>query len=389
MFRYEPYLPKDRQRFVKIISSAYVVPQETVCHALDSFPQPDIRTLYDQDQLIGALGIIPTAQYFAGQKVSMTGVCSVAIAPEFRGKGAAFYLMRSLLDELSQQNVAISTLYPALPHLYRKFGYQFAGGNYKWQIATEQIQFPQQLVNHQIDIREISCDRELLESLYAQQAKLYSGHIKRTDWLWSQLLKSVNELAIYLIEDSHKIHGYIICEYKTDGNQKLVAIRDWVLLSQEAIFKFWQFLSYQRSQIQLVEWCSGSTDMLSLSLDYPSARQKQSSLWAVRLIDLARAWQQRGYPQGINTELHWQVTDPLLPQNNGNFLLTIADGKGTVSRGGQGNLKIAIDHLAPLFTGFGGAAYLAQLGLLEGDAHHIAIADAVFGSSPPWMLDFF
>ncbi len=389
MFRYELYYPADREKFIKIIANSYVVPSETVSIALNSFPQQDIRTLYYQDQLIGVLGTLPTVQYFAGQKVSMTGVCSLAIAPEFRGKGAASYLMRALLSELSEQNVSISTLYPALPHLYRKFGYQFAGGNYKWQIATEQIQFSAKLAINQVVIREINPDLELLESLYTQQSKLYSGHIKRNDWFWSQLLISSHELAVYLIEDSHKIHGYFICEYKTEGNHKLIAIRDWVLLSQEATLKFWQFLSYQRSQIQLVEWRSASSDLLHLHLDYPTAQLKHSTLWAVRLVDLVTAWQQRGYPQGISTELHWQITDPLLPQNNGSFVLTIANGKGTVTRGGQGNLKIAIDHLPPLFTGFCGAAYLAQLGLLEGDAHSVAIADAVFSSSPPWMQDFF
>jgi predicted acetyltransferase len=389
MFRYELYQPADRERFIKIIANSYVVPSDTVSIALNSFHQPDIRTLYYQDQLIGVLGTLPTAQYFAGQKVDMTGVCSLAIAPEFRGKGGASYLMRSLLNELSQNNVAISTLYPALPQLYRKFGYAFAGGNYTWQIATQQIQFSPKLANNQLAIREISPDLELLESLHAQQAKIHSGHIDRNAWFWSQLLSSSHELAIYLIAGSDQVHGYFICEYKTEGNQKIIAIRDWVLLSQEAMFKFWQFLSYQRSQIQLVEWRSASTDLLHLHLDYPAAQLKHSTLWAVRLVNLVTAWQQRGYPQGISTELHWQVTDPLITGNNGNFVLTIADGTGTAKRGGQGRLKIAISDLAGLFTGFVSAKHLAQLGLLQGDAHAVAIAEAVFSVNPPWMQDFF
>jgi len=389
MFRYEPYLPQDRERFVKIIASAYVIPQESVCHALDSFQQSDIRTLYHRDLLIGALGMLPAGQYFAGQSVSMTGVSSVAIAPEFRGKGAASHLMRSLLTELSNQKVAISTLYPALPRLYRQFGYQFAGGNYTWQMPTAQIQFKQKLTNPQINIREISPDLELLESLYTRQAKLNSGYIVRNAWFWLQLLSSPNELAIYLIEENETLHGYFICEYKTEGQQKLVSIRDWVLLSAEAVYQFWQFLAHQRSQIPLVEWRSASTDLLSLGLDYPTATLKQSTLWAVRLIDLAEAWQQRGYPQGITAELHWQVSDPLIPQNSGNFVLSVAEGKATVSKGGQGNLKIAIDALASLFTGFVSAAYLAQMGLLEGDHQSLAIANSLFMAHPPWMLDFF
>jgi Predicted acetyltransferase involved in intracellular survival and related acetyltransferases len=297
MFRYELYQPADRERFIKIIANSYVVPSDTVSIALNSFHQPDIRTLYYQDQLIGVLGTLPTAQYFAGQKVDMTGVCSLAIAPEFRGKGGASYLMRSLLNELSQNNVAISTLYPALPQLYRKFGYAFAGGNYTWQIATQQIQFSPKLANNQLAIREISPDLELLESLHAQQAKIHSGHIDRNAWFWSQLLSSSHELAIYLIAGSDQVHGYFICEYKTEGNQKIIAIRDWVLLSQEAMFKFWQFLSYQRSQIQLVEWRSASTDLLHLHLDYPAAQLKHSTLWAVRLVNLVTAWQQRAIPK--------------------------------------------------------------------------------------------
>jgi len=109
----------------------------------------------------------------------------------------------------------------------------------------------------------------------------------------------------------------------------------------------------------------------------------------VRLVDVVSAFGQRGYPLGIETEIHLRVEDRLLPKNSGCFVISVANGRGNVRHGGKGRLKLDVRGLAPLFTGHLPPAMLVCLGLLEGSESDLKNAAAVFAGSAPWMWDAF
>jgi predicted acetyltransferase len=52
-------------------------------------------------------------------------------------------------------------------------------------------------------------------------------------------------------------------------------------------------------------------------------------------------------------------------------------------------LKMPINALAPLITGHLSAPALRAIGALAGDEEAVAIAAALFTTSPPWMADRF
>ena len=111
--------------------------------------------------------------------------------------------------------------------------------------------------------------------------------------------------------------------------------------------------------------------------------------WVVRIVDVEKALTQRGYPLGLNAEVHLEVQDGQLPWNDGRFLLRLEDGRPTVIRGGEGRLKLDGRTLATLYTGYLTPVELRVAGRLEGSDSDLALAQLAFSGPRPWMPDIF
>jgi predicted acetyltransferase len=112
----------------------------------------------------------------------------------------------------------------------------------------------------------------------------------------------------------------------------------------------------------------------------------------LRVVHVAKALAARGYPDGVEGELHLEVRDDVLPANQGRYMVRVAGGRGEVTPGGRGELKLDVRGLAALYAGYLAPAALRAIGFLEvegaGEAV-LATAARVFAGPEPWMPDFF
>ena len=111
--------------------------------------------------------------------------------------------------------------------------------------------------------------------------------------------------------------------------------------------------------------------------------------WMVRVLDVPAALAARGYPPGVEAELHLAVEDPRYEENGGPWVLRVSGGEGRVERGGDARLRVDVRALAPLFTGFQAPRQLSLSCALEGDSDSIALAGAIFAGPSPWLIDAF
>ena len=109
----------------------------------------------------------------------------------------------------------------------------------------------------------------------------------------------------------------------------------------------------------------------------------------LRIIDVVKALEKRGYPAGIETELHLEVTDEAIDSNNGRFCLKVSQGRGEVTKGGKGELQIGIRGLASLYTGLFTPTQLQLTGYLQTESEALLTAKLLFCGSNPWMADQF
>ena len=345
------------------------------------------RLIRHDKQIIGGLATIPLGQWWGGQCVSMTGIGGVGIAPEHRGNGVALSMMQHTLKEIYASGVPISVLYPAAQKLYRKLGYEQAGSRCIWEIPTESIQVKEK----PLSVIPIPNDSEILYELYRKQAGLINGYLDRSPAIWKFVFRPDGKEVFYsyLIGSMEKPQGYIIFSQHRTGDGSILLVEDWVVLTPAAAHTFWSFLFSHRSQIDKIRWRGSVVDPLTLLLPEQATKLKLSERWMLRIVDAVKALSLRGYPLGIETELHLEIQDDLIPENNRKFILCVTDGCGTVTKGGKGELQLDIRGLAPLYSGLYSPQQLQLAGKLSATETAIFAATQIFAGVSPWMPDFF
>ncbi|MEH2295799.1 GNAT family N-acetyltransferase [Nostoc sp.] len=348
----------------------------------------NFRIIRKLEQVVGGLATLDMGQWWGGVRVPMTGIAAVGIAPEYRGSGVAIALMQHTLKELYARGVAISALYPAVQSLYRKVGYEQGGSWCIWEVATKNIQVREQplplepvgLINHQV-----------FHELYQQQARLTHGYLDRHPAIWERLIQPGEKETVYayFIGTKDQPQGYIIFTQERTEDGEILSVKDWVLNTVTAAQTFWSFLANHRSQIQQVRWKSSAIDSLTLLLPEQTAKIKDTNRWLLRVIDVVKALEARGYPSQIQAELHLEIQDNLLTGNNGKFILSVANGRGEIRKGGKGELQLDIRELASLYTSLFTPYHLQQVGKLHGTETAILAATQIFAGASPWMADFF
>jgi len=378
---------RDAQRLGAILEQCFNSPPGSSEAYFKRISLENFRVLRASGQLAGGLATLPMSQWFGNQRVPMTGIAAVGIAPEYRGSGAAIALMQHTLQDLHANGAALSALYPAAQQLYRKAGYEQGGSFCTWEIAAKAIQ----VTGRSLPIQPVpSLTADVFQLLSQQQAQLNTGNLDRHPAIWEEILKpDAPEVAYaYLFGDSQP-EGYIIFSQKQINHSAALVVLDWAVLTPAAEHCFWKFLANHRSQIEKVRWRSSAIDPLTLLLPEQVAKLHETERWLLRIVDVTSALEKRGYSSTAEAELHLDIQDDLLPENNGKFILSVTQGQGTVTKGGKGELRLDIRGLAPLYTGLFSAHQLQLLGQLEATEGAIATATQLFVGSHPWLRDFF
>jgi predicted acetyltransferase len=348
----------------------------------------NFRLLYQSGQIIGGLAIYSMGQWYGGQSVPMKGIAAVSVAPEHRGQGAAYHLMKNSLQEFHSFEIPISVLYAATQVPYRKVGYEQGGSYCRWEIDTAKIR----LRERNLPIQRINKDKyAVFERLYARQARINNGNLARPQGIWNRIIQPPQEQEIYayLIGSTQEPEGYVLFTQNDSSEGLKIDIKDWTILTTAAAISFWAFLADHRSQVQQVQWRGSPIDEKLLLLPEQTAKITSKTYWLLRIINISNALSQRGYPQGVEAELHLEVKDDLFPANNGKFCLKVARGRGEISKGGKGELQLDVRGLASLYTGLFTPTQLQLVGYLQSTKKALEIATLLFSGSEPWMPDFF
>lgn len=387
-FEYRSLPQEDAKQLGLILGQCFNSPPDSEDTYLERIGVGNFRSIYRSGVLAGGLATIPMGQWWGGQRVPMTGLAAVGISPEHRGSGAAIALLQHTLQELHANGVSLSALYPATQRLYRKAGYEQGGTFCVWSIETGAIQVQERL----LPWRSVALsDPTVFHDLYQQQAKQHNGHLDRHPTIWQEIVKAGDRegLYAYTLGTVDEPQGYVIFSQKSSEGGGILRLRDWVVLSSAAGRAFWTFLADHRSTVDQVRWRGAAIDSLTLFLPEQSAQFKRIERWMLRIIQVKSALEKRGYPPDLQTELHLDIQDDMLPENNGTFVLSVAHGRGEVSPGGRGDLRLGIRGLAPLYSGLFSPTQLQRVGYLDGSDAVLAIATQIFAGSPPWIADFF
>ena len=283
---------------------------------------------------------------------------------------------------------ALSALYPATVTLYRRCGYELAGGRYAIRLKPRDIG----LLRRDCDVAPIGeTDAATVEQLYSAGAAQRNGYLDRNPFMWKRVrepLQAQPRGFAFLSDGVPEGYVYYVQRSPSTHDQQLDVL-DLVVRSPRAAVGALSFFADHRSLVNEIVWRSGPADPLLMLLPERHYRVELDIYWMLRIVHLPNAFEARGYPAGLTADLHLDVTDDLFDENSGRWIVSISDGRASVRKGGEGRIRCDIRALAALYAGFQSAEALNMTGALACTADDAATANAAFLGLPPSMADIF
>lgn len=353
---------------------------------LDTLGYEHYRVAHVDGRVAGGLGIIHMGQWWGGQRVPIVGITAVGVAPEYRGTGVGGALLRSVLAELRAEQVPLSVLYPSTLGFYRSVGYERAGTRIMYELPLHAIPGG----DRSLAIVPIAhADRELLRNLHNHHAQYVDGRLDRAPFIWERIL-APPELTIrtYAVLHENQPRGYVVF-VQTDQQHQPLVIRDFCALDAPAGLRLLTFLADHRTMSPSIQWGGTLNDPFVALLPEQHANVTRMYDWMLRIVDVAGALQRRGYPPTIKSELHLEVSDAVLHENAGRYIVRVADGRAEVERGGNGSVRLDVRDLAAIYSGHRAPIELRYSGALQGSDANLVQLGLLFHGPQPRMNDMF
>lgn len=344
----------------------------------------NLRVALESGRVIGGVGFYRMAEYFGGRSVPLAGVAGVGIALDMRGRGHAKKMCGDLLVELAAEGMPLAGLYASTTTLYRSIGFEQAGMRIAFRAPPSSFAPG----SHDLPCRELDPNAwQVFEPLYTARAKTWTGHLDRTPAIWERTVQTRPGLTVHAYALGDPMEGYVIFHQAAlDTRWFDVRIRDWVLSTPGAAARMRALFADLAALTRYIEWSGCAQDGILSILPEQKQEVIASERWMLRILDVGRALELRGYPPIISGEVHLRVRDALLGANEGDFVVRVENGKANVRRGGRGDVKLDIRALAAMYSGFAHPSSMIAAGLLEGDASMLA---ALFAGPAPWCCDHY
>jgi predicted acetyltransferase len=197
-----------------------------------------------------------------------------------------------------------------------------------------------------------------------------------------------------IVERDGEPEGYVV--FRQAARTDPLRVSDLCVLTRQAARRLLTVFASFRSMVETVRWNGGPLDPVLYALQEPAIGTTRVRVtrpiaidWMLRIVDVRKALEERGYPPGLEAELHFELEDDMLPANNGRVTLAVAGGRGEVREGGEGRIRMHVRDLAAVYTGFATPFEQALMGPVSGPEEDLALAGSVFAGPRPWMAEIF
>lgn len=344
--------------------------------------------MYQDDSLLAVTRVCDFGQYFGGRVVPMGGLAGVAVAPEQRRRGLSARLLGGLLPILRNAGQVISALYPTVPEVYRRQGWEVAGTLERVFLDTAQLAVV--VADPAVRTRQIgAADLATVHDLYTAFATEGTGLLTRTGPRFPA--RRLLELdSVVLAERAGRATGYLALDRGEGcGPDHALTGHDLVAADPGTLRTLLRGIGAYAPLVPRIELATAPHDGLALvcpaALDTPGP----ANPWMLRVVDAPAAVAARGWPPGAAANVDLSIADQEAPWNDGSWRLAVADGRGSLERAGAGSVRLDIRGLSSLYTGYAQCALLRRTGLLTGPTEHDSALDAAFAGPRPAMLDYF
>ena len=340
-----------------------------------------IHVIEEDGEIRASTTVLPLESFVEGEWRPMGGISAVMAHPAYRRRGYAGELMRAVLRDMRERDVALSLLSPFAHAFYRVFGYELATEAIEYRLKPADLPTsPEQ--RHLRAYREE--DLSSLMKLYETEAKGHTLSARRSEGHWrTTLSKKDAEAAVY--ERDSDIEGYIL--YKLSGWQdrdprRTLSVEEIVAATRRAREALLSFMAGLDPLVYGIKLFTPRGEPLHPYLKSSHVDAKIDPDQMLRLVDVEEALGYLG--RTPEAPLVLDVSDDVIPENASEYTLTA----GKVVRGSEAGESVSLDvrQLAQLYAGYLPARDLARHGLIEASSPEaLNLLDTLFPQGDPWL----
>jgi predicted acetyltransferase len=389
-----PMREEDRERFRLMTAQSFTLPQYRVAlHA--STPLEEAWVLATNEGIQGALRAESIGQFFGGRSVRSAAVSAVQIMPEGRGRGFGTILMNQVMSELRDRGEVLSVLYPTQTGFYRSLGYEVAGAYTRYQLPIWAVPRASRLAAVEAYGEE---NFALIKQCYERLGESLSGLVDRPDrWWQTRVLNGDGDHPTYryiVRNAAGEITGYVIYSQEPERSEfdysYSLVCQDLVWHDCEAAQALLAFAASHLVVGVSLTWAGSVEEPLAQLMQVQQPQIQQSSRWMLRLLNVQKALEARGYPLSLTAAIDLTITDAALPANTGSVRVEVCNGGAKVTPIDNAPAIVDVGTLAAIYTGWLPARESVRIGKLTNvSMAEVEVLEQMFVSARPWCLDRF
>lgn len=289
----------------------------------------------EKQEILATLHLNPYEMMFCGERVKTNYIVAVATRADCRHQGMMRSLLQASLQEMYRREETFTWLMPAAEAIYRPFGFRFIYEKNKMTVTADVLQRAETDENWQIhsdqevsgdifceeakkeDLAELAC---FAEKQLSKLAEVYTVH----DIAYFEQRMQEAECEggrLVLIRNENRICGYFL------------ALREqreaWEIVVENAVQK--------QAFPAVLRWLEAGREKCTLTA-FPKIWEQYAKSENVPAI-MGRIVHLERFVRCLKTkkeqEFKIRLTDSLIPENNGYFLIKTGAGGGTVTKAGN------------------------------------------------------
>jgi predicted acetyltransferase len=295
-------------------------------------------------------------------------------------------------------------LYAFRNSFYQKLGYGGAGVALQYLVPPEAL--PESAERERVERIEGAQRADALE-LYNNWIRTQNGQVERTARMWEHAYSAPNTAMLGYRNESGALEGYALVVYRADlpVSERFLEVNELVSATAAARAGLFGWLASLGDQWQRILIRALPSHHLGEILRDPLLPRGSAPLWGLyvpaatlligpmfRLLDVGAGWRVRRVQAAKPQSFGLHVVDSEIPENSGDWRLTLENGMAEVARGATpaGGLRTDISTLSRLYIGALQPSVAYQAGLLECDRPEtLSALDAALALPEPWTFERF
>ena len=382
----------ERDAMARVIARSINVPLQRTVDRSSSWHLEDMRVGRVDGAVASVAAEVRFHQWFGGRALDCSGIWGVGTLPEHRGAGLASAVTGALLDAARTRGDVVSALFPAVLPPYRRLGFEVAGTYVQHQVDLDAIPRWDGGSLPPVEIADPERDVAAIRDLVGRWAARHTGPVApREDAWWVERWLSHPFDPMFqpiVVRGDARLEGFAtITREPTHGPLGDVSFglscEPFIATTDRSMRAMLEYFRAHRGIGRWVRWSAPPQDPVSLVLAEAQPSTGIRYLWMLRVLDVRRALQARGYPP-IDADLTVTVDDPRYAENSGGWRIRAASGVVSVEPATTSSRPIPIGPFSAMFSGYLRPDDAVALGVLDADDPAVESLRVLFSGPDPW-----